>query len=107
MKNSSCQIRYTQLAVDDLSAIVSYVAGELKNPIAARKIIGKIRLAIEKRANYPTVFAVVPTRKKRTYAYYRIYVDNYDVYYVVVENIMEIRRVHYNKRNYDALLKKD
>jgi len=37
----------------------------------------------------------------------RIYVDSFDVYYVVIDGVMEIRRILYNKRAYLQLLTKD
>ena len=36
---------------------------------------------------------------QRQYPYYRIYVKNYTVYYVVIDDVMEVRRLVYNKRN--------
>ena len=43
------------------------------------------------------------------YAYYRIYVDNYTIYYVVIDDdandlVMEVRRFLYNKQNRDELV---
>lgn len=44
------------------------------------------------------------SKKKRDYPYYRIYVRNYVVYYVVIDNIMEIRRLIYGSRDIDNIL---
>lgn len=37
--------------------------------------------------------------KERQYPYYRIYVKNYTIFYVVIDDVMEVRRILYNKRN--------
>ena len=40
------------------------------------------------------------------YPYYRIYVGNYTIYYVVIEDVMEVRRILYSKRNMEQILDK-
>ncbi|MCM1488697.1 MAG: type II toxin-antitoxin system RelE/ParE family toxin, partial [Firmicutes bacterium] len=35
---------------------------------------------------------------------YRIYVGNYTVFYVVIGDVMEVRRFIYSRRNFDRLL---
>ena len=42
--------------------------------------------------------------KMREYPYYRIYVRNYVVYYVVIGNVMEVRRLIYSARDTDRHL---
>lgn len=37
--------------------------------------------------------------------YYRINVRNFSVFYVVIDDTMEVRRLLYSKRNIDELLK--
>ncbi len=52
--------------------------------------------AIKNRLNNPESYEPVNSKKDRKYPYYRIYVDNYIVYYIVIEEnnqkIMEVRR---------------
>lgn len=40
----------------------------------------------------------------REHHYYRISVRNFSVFYVVIDDTMEVRRLLYSKRNIDALL---
>ena len=47
----------------------------------------------------PESFAIWPSTKKREYPYRRINVGNYTVWYVVIDNIMEIRRIQPSSRN--------
>ena len=47
--------------------------------------------------------------RERKYAYYRIYVDNYIIYYVVIDDapddlVMEVRRFLYNGQNRNDLI---
>ena len=47
--------------------------------------------------------------KERRYPYYRIYVKNFIIYYVVIDDegddkIMEVRRFLYNGQNHEKLL---
>ena len=44
-------------------------------------------------------FEQYPSVRERQYPYYRIYVKNYVVFYVVIDDIMEVRRILYNRRN--------
>lgn len=41
--------------------------------------------------------------KKRKDVYYRIYVGNYTVFYVVIDNVMEERRFIYSGRDFDRI----
>ena len=51
--------------------------------------------AILKRLENPLAFEPYRSAKRREYPYYRIYVRNYVVYYVVIGNVMEVRRLIY------------
>ena len=47
--------------------------------------------------------------RKRRYAYYSIYVDNYIIYYVVIDDnpndlVMEVRRFLFNGQNRDNMV---
>ena len=45
--------------------------------------------AIQERLEYPLAFEPFPS-KKRDYPYYRIYIRNYVIYYVVIGDVMEV-----------------
>lgn len=61
-------------------------------------------LMILKRLENPLAFEPYRSAKMREYPYYRIYVRNYVVYYVVIGNVMEVRRLIYSARNTDRHL---
>lgn len=69
------------------------------------KLINKLEEAILERLYCPLAFEPYPSKRIRKYSYYRIYVDNFTIYYVVIDNVMEVRRVLYNGRDIDRIIK--
>ena len=55
--------------------------------------------AILERLDNPLAFEPYPSIKKRKFPYYRIYVRNYVIYYVVIGEVMEVRRFLYGARD--------
>ncbi len=99
MGNKKYDVRFLPLFEEDLYEIVAYITERLKNPVAANKLIDDVENAIIKRSSYAESFEPYYSVKERKYPYYRIYVGNYVVYYVVIDDVMEVRRILYNKRN--------
>ena len=102
-------IRYIPLFYHDLSRIAEYIASTLNNPTAANHLIDKIEGAIKERQPFAESFEKYESPKERRYPYYRIYVDNYVIYYVVFsegknDKIMEVRRVLYKGMNRNNVL---
>ena len=92
-------IRYLPMYEEDLNEIVDYISFKLHSPETALRLVDKIEKAILDRLNCPLSFEPFQSLKKRRNPYYRIYVDNFTIYYVVIENVMEVRRILYNKRD--------
>lgn len=97
-------LRYLPIARQDLQEIVDYINGTLQNPIAAESTLSKIEAAILERLKSPESFAVWKSKKPRDYPYRRINVGSYSVWYVVIDDVMEIRRVLYSRRNTEELI---
>ena len=89
---------------EDLNEIVDYITTDLQNPNAADRLVGDIESTINKRLEAPLSFAPFRSSKKRPHPYYRINVRNFSVFYVVINDTMEVRRVLYSKRDLDKLL---
>lgn len=104
MTDKKYRLRYLPLFEQDLMQTMSYIADELKNPDAAEKLVRDVEFAILKRLNHPLAFEPYSSAKKRKYPYYRIYVRNYVVYYVVIGDVMEVRRFLYGARDTDRYL---
>lgn len=98
------KLRYLPTFYDDLEETVDYIAGKLRNPSAAMRLADKVEAAIQERLIAPISFEVYKSRKKRKRIYYRIYVDNYMVLYVVIGEVMEVRRLIYQKRDLESEL---
>ncbi len=104
MADKKYRIQYLPLFEQDLAQTVSYITNVLKNPDAAEKLVNDTEAAILDRLNNPLAFEPYPSIKKRKHPYYRIYVRNYVVYYVVIGDVMEVRRFLYGARDTDRYL---
>ncbi|MCC8105313.1 MAG: type II toxin-antitoxin system RelE/ParE family toxin [Clostridiales bacterium] len=104
MQNETYQLRYLPLFEQDLLETVDYISNVLQNEDAAERLIDDVEEAILKRLNNPLAFEPYHSAKKREHLYYRIYVRSYTVFYVVIGNVMEVRRLIYAARNIDNVL---
>ena len=97
-------VSYLPIFDADLADAWSYIAFKLKNPTAADKLMSDTEEAILKRVQMPTSFQQYHSKKERAHPYYRIEVRNYNVWYVVIDDVMEVRRFLYSKRDAEGLL---
>ena len=105
MDKPNYNLKFLPLFENDLLEITDDITNTLKNPPAAHRLIDDIELAIVKRLKMPLSFAPYPSAKRREHPYYRINVRNFSIFYVVVDDTMEVRRLLYSRRNIDELLK--
>ena len=84
----------------DLDEIINYISQKLGNKIAAQRLLDDVEQEIFKRQLSPESTVKYISNKKRRNIYYRIYVKNYTIFYVVKNNTMEIRRILYSRRNW-------
>lgn len=103
------KLRYLPLFYEDLEQKVVYIAEKLQNPQAANDLIDDVEQAILERQPVAEAFEPYHSIRERKYPYYRIYVKNFVVWYVVIDDecedkIMEIRRFLYNKQNKNILI---
>ena len=96
---SNYKLRYLESFYSDLLQTAEYISGVLKNADASNRLVNRIENAILKRAENPLSFEAVQSVRDRQHPYYRIYVDNYIVFYVVIDDVMEVRRLVYKGRN--------
>ena len=89
------QLRYTRLFEQDLMRAAQYIDQVLDNPTAAQKL---------ERLNFAESFEPYPSTKQREYPYYRIYVHNCTVFYVVIDGVMEVRRFLYSAQDIPRML---
>ena len=109
MADRKYKLRYLPLFYEDLEQKVVYIAENLQNPKAANDLIDAVEKAILERLPVEESFEQYESMKERRYPYYRIYVKNFVVWYVVIDDegddrIMEVRRFLYNKQDKNKLL---
>jgi plasmid stabilization system protein ParE len=98
------RLRYLPLFEQDLAGAKDYIAITLQNPSAANRLVEETETAIQDRLLAPVSFKAYRSKKDRKYPYYRIHVKNYTVFYVVIDNTMEVRRFMYSRRDIDNLI---
>lgn len=102
-------LSYLPLFYDDLEERVAYLSDVLLNPDAANDLMDAVEKAILDRLPNAESFERYHSKKERKYPYYRIYVKEYTIYYVVIpagrgRRIMEVRRILHNLQDRDRYL---
>lgn len=105
MNKQTFKLTFLPLFEEDLLEVTDYITNMLQNPSAVHRLVDDIELAIVKRLEMPLSFAPYQSSKIRNYPYYRINVRNFSIFYVVIDDTMEVRRLLYSKRNIDELIK--
>lgn len=109
MADIQYELRYLPLFYEDLEQKVTYISETLHNVKAANDLLDAVEQAIMERLPVAEAFEPYHSVKERRYKYYRIYVKNFVVYYVVIDDvgskkIMEVRRFLYNKQDREQLI---
>ena len=99
MNNKRYKLSFLPLFEKDLNEIVDYITHRLKNPIAAEKFVDEVEKAIYDRLSCAESFGRYNSARERQHPYYRIQVGNYSIFYVVIGDTMEVRRIIYSRRN--------
>lgn len=95
-------IKIYKSAIKDLEDIVEYVNTLSEEP--AIRIYDNIIKKIESLNELPERCPYLKDPNLRLKGYRGLIVDNFVVFYVVKDNIVQIRRILYSKRNYEWLL---
>lgn len=98
------RLQYLPLFWDDLNSAVSYIANVLHNPSAAERLIDMTEEGILRHLEAPTQAAVYKTTRQRPLPYYWFEVGSYMVFYVVFDDVMEVRRFIYGARDLTRML---
>lgn len=99
MDGKHYELRILPLFEEDLNEIVDYICDVLQNPVAADDMVDAVEEAIYERLSCAEAFEPYYSAHERRYPYYRIPVKSYTIYYVVIGNIMEVRRIIYSRRD--------
>ncbi len=102
--NNKFTLKFLPLFEKDLNEIVDYISTNLKNPIAANKLIDDVEKAIFNRLSSPLAFEPHMSQNPHPYPYYRINVRNFSIFYVVIDDVMEVRRIVYSRRDLTKII---
>ena len=96
------KIKYLPIAQQDLIEIFDYIKED--NPSAAKSFINKIDKSISKLEAFPQIGVVPKDDRLEMLGYRMLVIDNYLVFYVIKENMIEIRRIIHGSRRFSFLL---
>lgn len=96
------RIEYLPLAYEDLEDIFNYIVAD--NPVTAADPLDKIDSSVLHLEEFPDIGVNPKNRRLLNKGYKILIIDDYLVFYVVVDDIVEIRRIISGKRNYTNLL---
>ena len=93
MQSDQYKLSYLPLFyIDDLEDAIEYIAFEKENMDAALRLLNSVDGAIMDRLPVAESFEQYPSLFEREYPYYRIYVDNFIVFYVVIDDEADVKR---------------
>lgn len=95
------EINYLPIAEQDLTEIIDYIS--IDNPEAAISVLNIIDQAIDRLSDFPHSGSIPNDIRLRSLNYRIIVVGNYLVFYVVMNDEVEIRRILHGRRKYDFL----
>lgn len=104
MDEKRYKLRFLPLFEEDLNEIVDYISIRLQNPIAAERLVNDVQKASWQRQDCAESFEPYHSMQERQYPYYRISVRNYTIFYVVIDDVMEVRRILYSRRDFTEKL---
>lgn len=95
-------IEYLPIAEQDLTEIIEYIM--LDNPEAALSMLNQFDEAISTLEMFPYSGSIPNDIRLQSLDYRMLIVDNYLVFYVILDDTVEIRRILHGKRKYSFLL---
>lgn len=98
------RLEYLPLFWEDLLDSVLYIKDVLQAPEAADRLVQNVEAGIKKHLANPTAAAIYPSTRKRDNPYYWFPIGNHHVFYVVLDDVMEVRRFLYKRRDTDSVL---
>ena len=104
MKKSDYKLKISPLAQQDLKQIFDYIAVDLYNPAAAIEQINDFEKAFENICLFPESCPYITNQYVKDKSLRKLIVNNYLVFYRIINNEIQVIRVLYRIRNYENLL---
>lgn len=99
------KLKYLPLALKDLKDITDYITDTLKAPKAAMDLLNILDEALSMLEHFPYSCKLYQPIKDLEDEYRFLPVQNYAVFYVVKEQVVEIHRVVYAKMDLTRVIK--
>lgn len=99
------RLKYLPLALNDLREITDYIANTLKAPKAAMNLLDTLDDSISRIEQFPYSCRLYQPIKGLEAEYRLLPVKNYAVFYVIKEQVVEIHRIVYAKRDLTRFIK--
>lgn len=99
--SNKIRIEYLPIAEKDLTEILEYI--QIDNPTVAVRMLDDIDKTISKLAYFPYIGLAPKDQRLIQLNYRMLVVENYLVFYVVLDDVVEIRRILHGKRKYNFL----
>lgn len=96
------KVEYLPIAVKDLTEIIEYI--QLDSPQNALSFLDRIDSTIIKLEDFPSLGPAPKDIRLQRLGYRMLIIDNYLVFYVIKDEVIEIRRIVYGGRKYNFLL---
>lgn len=93
-------------AHNDIDNVLDYIVNSLKNPTAAKNLLGKIEESYVDLADNPFMYAHCNDSRLQNDGYRKVVINNYVLIYRVdeAENIVYVVRFFYGRQNYIELI---
>ena len=104
--NMSYNVIISDEAHNDIDSVLDYILNALKNPIAAKNLLGKIEAAYTDLSDNPFMYAYCTDSRLQSDAYRKVVINNYVMVYRVDEagNNVYVVRFFYGRQNYIELI---
>ncbi|HWR39100.1 MAG TPA: type II toxin-antitoxin system RelE/ParE family toxin [Patescibacteria group bacterium] len=96
------EIHITEAAVQDLTDMIEYISFD--NPSAALQLADDIERQVYQLEDFPLLGTIPKNRRLANKGYSMLIANDYLVFYIVSDAIVEIRRIISGKRHYSQLL---
>ncbi len=103
-KQKRFKLQYLPLFWDDLNSAVTYISDVLHAAEAAERLVDQVENGILEHLHNPTMAATYQTTRGRPLPYYWFEVGNYMVFYVIFDDVMEVRRFVYGSRDLTKMI---
>ena len=104
MENNEYQLKIFPLAQRDMEQVFNHIAVELCNPTAAIKQINAFEKAFNNVCAFPESCPYINNEYVKDKSLRKLIVNNYIAFYRINNKEIQVVRVLYGMRNYEALL---